>query len=127
MTIKKYLEQILLWAMLPIAIFYKFGFSILFAVLLPAAVVTLPLVVSDIKTKLLPNRLLYPAICSTILVITIFSVTQHSLSKFAQPILRAFIISGCAFILYLASRGTRSIGCRRRWGVLMPFCCILQE
>ena len=102
--------QFSIWFVLPILVLYKFGFSILTALLLPAAVVTLPLLISDIKSKLLPNRLIYPAIILTVLVIIVFSLWQKDLSKFGQPVGRALLLSGVAFVLYIFSKGNLGAG-----------------
>ena len=98
------------WCFLPLAVYYKFGIDVLTLVLLPCAVVTPHLVFIDIRKKILPNKFIYPAIFATLLIITCFAISQGSFAKFTQPVSRAVIISGLAFILYVISRGKIGAG-----------------
>lgn len=87
--------------LVPALVVLKFGLSILSLVLLPSALVAAPLAIHDVRSKLLPNRFIYPAITATLLVIIEFSVNQKEVSKLLQPLSYAFLIAGVALLLHL--------------------------
>ena len=94
----------------PALVLLKFGFSILALVLLPSALVAAPLAIHDVRSKLLPNRFIYPAIAVTLFVIIGFAVNQKELSKLLQPLSYAFLIAGAAFLLHLLLKSSIGAG-----------------
>jgi leader peptidase (prepilin peptidase)/N-methyltransferase len=95
---------------LPVLVLLKFQFSILALVLMPSAFVAVPLAYYDIRSRLLPNKFIYPAIISTLLVIIGFALSQQNFSKFLQPFTYALLISGIAFLLYLLVKSSLGAG-----------------
>ena len=95
---------------LPAVVLLKFGLSILALVLIPSALVAAPLAYHDVKTRLLPNRFIYPAICATLLVIIGFAIKQGEWSKLWQPLSFALIISGLALVLHLFLKSSMGAG-----------------
>ena len=94
----------------PALVVLKFDLSILALVLMPSALVTAPLLISDIRDKLLPNRFIYPAIVATLIVIIGFAVNQKDLFKILQPLSYAFVIAGVALLLHLFLKSSMGAG-----------------
>ena len=90
---------------LPVVVIAKFKFSLITVALMPFALVSVPLFREDIKSKRLPNRILYPAIFSTLALLLISAIIDHQLSLFVQPVGNAVLSFFGAFILYLVARG----------------------
>ena len=90
---------------LPAAVLLKFKFTIITVVLLPLAAVSFPLLREDFRSKRLPNRLIYPAVITTLGIITAYALYRGDIATFTQPVGRAVVAFFIALLLYLIARG----------------------
>jgi leader peptidase (prepilin peptidase)/N-methyltransferase len=94
----------------PTLVALKFGLSILALALFPSALVAVPLAFHDVKSRLLPNRFIYPAIIATLLVIIGFAVNQSDIHKLWQPLSSALLISGIALVFHVFLKNSLGAG-----------------
>ena len=90
---------------LPLILFVKFGLIGLPLILTPLAFITLPLLKSDLKSKVLPNRLIYPAYSFTLILLGTFSLIYESFSLFLVPLTFGVVFFGTGLLFSILTKG----------------------
>ncbi len=76
----------------------------------PFAIASIPLLLEDFRNKRLPNRIIYPTLLATFLLILGDAVIERDFQIFWRSITSACLSFVFAFILYLFARGGLGAG-----------------
>lgn len=104
------MREYLVGILIPALVLIKFGATPITLALLPSAIVSYKLFITDLLHRKLPNALIYPTYLVSLAIIIFFSLVKSNLDLFTSPILISSIALIFGLIIYLFSRGKFGAG-----------------
>ena len=91
--------------LVPLFVLIQFKLSLLTLILMPFAISSYSLLREDFLSKRLPNRIMYPTILATVLIILLSAIVRPSEFIILSIFVGASLSFMIAFLLYLIARG----------------------